>query len=196
MSAQRPLPLITTARLVLRLAEVGEAGLVARYYQENREHLADSGPRYAADFFQESYWEKQLETNIDEYRNDQSLKLFIFEKTGDGLTDSIVGSVNFNNIVRRAAQFCYLGYGLAGKCQGLGYMTEALQAAIPYAFNELNLHRVMANYQPHNRKSGNVLKRLGFVPEGYARDYLFINGQWQDHVLTSLTNTNWRDEGA
>ena len=71
-------------------------------------------------------------------------------------------------------------------------MAEALQAAINYVFQELNMHRVMANYIPENRRSGNVLKKLGFVVEGYAREYLFINGQWQDHVLTSLTNKAWQ----
>lgn len=30
------------------------------------------------------------------------------------------------------------------------------------------------------------------VVEGYARDYLMINGQWQDHILTSLINRNWQ----
>jgi ribosomal-protein-alanine N-acetyltransferase len=43
---------------------------------------------------------------------------------------------------------------------------------------------------PHNRRSGNVLKRAGFVVEGYARDYLMINGKWEDpemlNVVTKL----------
>lgn len=51
----------------------------------------------------------------------------------------------------------------------------------------------MANYMPHNRRSGNVLKSLGFNIEGYARDYLYINGYWEDHILTSLTNKNWEN---
>lgn len=85
-----------------------------------------------------------------------------------------------------------MGYSLAESKQGKGYMTEGLKAATKYLFQELNFHRVMANYMPHNRRSGNVLKRLGFVIEGYARDYLLINGQWEDHIMTSLTNTNWQ----
>ena len=28
--------------------------------------------------------------------------------------------------------------------------------------------------------------------EGYARDFLQINGRWEDHVLTSLTNPAWQ----
>ncbi|MEK9494884.1 30S ribosomal protein S5 alanine N-acetyltransferase, partial [Photorhabdus sp. P32] len=27
--------------------------------------------------------------------------------------------------------------------------------------------------------------------EGYAKKYLMINGVWQDHVLTALTDEKW-----
>ncbi|HKF75835.1 MAG TPA: 30S ribosomal protein S5 alanine N-acetyltransferase, partial [Candidatus Dormibacteraeota bacterium] len=35
---------------------------------------------------------------------------------------------------------------------------------------------------------GSVLRRAGFVVEGYARDYLLINGRWEDHMLTAIVN--------
>lgn len=57
-----------------------------------------------------------------------------------------------------------------------------------FAFGTLRLHRIMANYLPHNTRSGAVLSRLGFKREGYAEAYLFINGKWQDHILTPLVN--------
>ena len=83
-------------------------------------------------------------------------------------------------------------YTLAEASQGKGYMTEALKVAISYVFTELNMHRIMASYIPHNQRSGMLLKRLKFVVEGYARDYLTIDGQWQDRILTSLINHNWK----
>lgn len=67
-------------------------------------------------------------------------------------------------------------------------MTEALGAAIPYVFATMGLHRIMANYVPENTRSERLLARHGFVREGLAPNYLFINCAWRDHVLTALTN--------
>jgi len=50
---------------------------------------------------------------------------------------------------------------------------------------------VMAGYVPRNRRSAAVLRRAGFTVEGYARDYLLINGHWEDHILTAITNPDW-----
>ncbi len=51
-----------------------------------------------------------------------------------------------------------------------------------------HIHRIMANYMPHNQRSGGAAGAwLGFEKEGYAKDYLLIDGQRRDHVLTALT---------
>ena len=72
-------------------------------------------------------------------------------------------------------------------------MTEAVNAVVEYGFKDKNLHRIMANYIPSNVRSGNLLRRLGFTVEGYARDYLYLNGKWEDHILTSKTNPKWKE---
>ncbi len=80
---------------------------------------------------------------------------------------------------------------LGKKWQGKGLMFEALTAAIRYMQRTQHIHRIMANYMPHNKRSGDLLARLGFEKEGYAKDYLLIDGQWRDHVLTALTTPDW-----
>jgi ribosomal-protein-alanine N-acetyltransferase len=59
---------------------------------------------------------------------------------------------------------------------------------VAHAFGALGLHRMMASYMPRNRRSGTVLRRAGFVVEGYARAYLMINGRWEDHLMTAIVN--------
>jgi ribosomal-protein-alanine N-acetyltransferase len=102
--------------------------------------------------------------------------------------------VGISNIVRGAFQAAYLGYHMAEKSQGKGYMSEALREVIDFAFTALNLHRLMANYRPENLASGRVLEKLNFVKEGLAKNYLLVNGQWSDHILTSLTNPHWKPD--
>ena len=174
-----------------------EAEAPLKYFTKNKDHLADSGPSYAEGYFTETFWKNNLTANITQFQLDQHVRLFIYEKTADGgLGRDIIGSVNLNEIVRRAAQFCYLGYGLDKDKLGHGFMTEAVAAVVRFGFNDLNLHRIMANYMPTNTRSGAVLKRVGFVEEGFAKAYLFLNGQWRDHVMTSITNPNWKSDRA
>ena len=72
-------------------------------------------------------------------------------------------------------------------------MEEALRAANAFVFDAMRMHRVMANYRPENERSRRLLERLGFEREGLARNYLFIDGAWRDHVLTSLTHPGYDD---
>ena len=183
------LPIISSKRLLLRIGTKEDVSEILNYFYQNQEHLAPWQPLWHSNFLTQEFWLEEVEKNSKEFQGDYSLKLFIFNKTN---FPKIIGQINFNNFVRGAAQFCYLGYSLAEIEQGKGYMAEALQLAINYVFKKLNMHRLIANYIPYNQRSGNVLKRLGFVVEGYARDYLLINGQWQDHILTSLRNKDWQ----
>ena len=100
----------------------------------------------------------------------------------------MVASVNLNNVVRGAYAAAHLGYSVDAEEQGRGIGSEAVAAVVNHAFEELRLHRIMANYQPANERSARLLRRLGFVPEGFARHYLFIAGAWRDHVLTAKNN--------
>ena len=79
-----------------------------------------------------------------------------------------------------------LGYWLDEDLQNKGYMFEAANLVLNYAFDDLNLKRINAACLPHNVRSIKLLKKLGFEEEGYARKYFQINGVWQDHRLFGL----------
>ena len=72
-------------------------------------------------------------------------------------------------------------------------MREALLATNNFMFDVMRMHRIMANHRPENERSARLLQRLGFTREGLARDYLYIDGAWRDHVLTSLVNPRYDD---
>lgn len=181
---------MVTDRTVVRLAARADCRAVLSYYQRNRQRLEPVSPKWPSDFLTKNFWERQIDSNLEEFYADSQVRLFVFPREADDHT--CIGHVSLSGILRNAAQFCYMGYGISTEVEGQGLMREAVAAVIDYAFIELNLHRIMANYMPSNDRSGQLLRGLGFVVEGIARNYLYLNGQWQDHVLTSLTNPNWQ----
>ncbi|MQA90284.1 MAG: GNAT family N-acetyltransferase [Gemmatimonas sp.] len=174
---------LETERTIVRLAIEEDVEAIVRYYTENREHLRPFDPERPPYFYLESFWRRQVKQNEDDYALDRSLRLFIYAGSEP---NRVIGNIGFSNFVRGVGHYCTLGYSLDVDFQGKGLMSEALKATIDFAFRTLQMHRIEANYLPHNRRSGNVLRRLGFVVEGYSRDYLRINGRWEDHVRTAL----------
>jgi ribosomal-protein-alanine N-acetyltransferase len=179
---------IHTARTIVRLAEPDDAPEVLRYYVDNREHLRPFDPERPPIFYEERFWRLQIRQNLEDYAADRALRLFLFPVD---TPQRVIGNISFSNFVRGVAQHCTVGYSVDGALEGHGYMTESLRAALQHAFRSLNFHRIEANYMPHNVRSGRLLRGLGFVVEGYSRDYLKINGRWEDHVRTAILNPNW-----
>jgi ribosomal-protein-alanine N-acetyltransferase len=182
-------PFLKTKRLNLRLASTHDIPKLMDYFKENEAHFAPTDSARPEGFFSEGYWITQIKKAYDEFNQDQAIR-FIFLSQADN--PEIVGTANFTQIFRGPFQACYLGYAIGKRFEGQGLMTEALGAAIQYVFKERNIHRIMANHLPHNEKSARVLSKLGFVVEGTAKNYLHINGTWEDHILTSLSNPDWK----
>ena len=176
--------MISTERLELRRAATEDAPAVARYYAENEEHLRPWSPRRPQGFTTEAHWRALVPRMESEWLAGRNLRLFAWPK-GE---PRIVGTVSLSQIAHGVLQQAYLGYDLAAAEQGKGFAREMVRAAVAFAFDELRLHRVAANYMPHNERSARLLKDLGFEIEGRARAYLAINGRWEDHVLTALVN--------
>jgi ribosomal-protein-alanine N-acetyltransferase len=184
---------IETPRLRLLIPSVDEAFRALEYFKDNREHLRPTDPVLPRDYYTLAFWERRLALSIEEFKRDQSVRLFF--ELGDK-PERTIGAISFTQIARGPFQACYLGYSIDHRYQGQGLMFEALQFAIRYMFTEKHIHRIMANHLPENKRSSMVLKRLGFRVDGSSPDYLFIQGVWREHVLTSLTNPSWtpRDE--
>ncbi len=183
-------PRIETARLLLTVPEEDAAARRLAFALENRGHLTRWEPTPSSGFDTEEYWRNALAVAQKDFLQGRSMKLVMFDRTDP--SGPVLGECNFNNFVRGPFHACYLGYKIDFRWEGKGLMYEALVASIAYAFGPIGLHRIMANYLPVNERSGRLLRRLGFTVEGYARDYLRIDGEWRDHIMTSLTNPNWQ----
>ncbi len=180
--------MIETNRCLLRLATMEDAQGIIDFYIQNKDHLAPWDPKIPEDFYTLSYWNKKIEDYKNEFDQNSSLRLLIIFQENN----KIIGMINFTNFERGPFQNCRLGYKIGKEYEGKSLMYESLRESISYLFSKYNLHRVEANYIPVNSRSGNVLKRVGFTENGIAKDYLYINGKWQDHILTSLINKSWK----
>ncbi|MBP2000916.1 ribosomal-protein-alanine N-acetyltransferase [Paenibacillus shirakamiensis] len=176
-----------TDRLVLQVVDDSRAGQVLDYLYRNREFLAEWEVLRDSSFYSIDSQRLLLLQDTQQMNRGELFKVWIYRKSDPQV---IIGTVTLSNIVRGAFLSCHLGYRLDGSFEGLGYMTEAIQEVVRYAFEELQLHRVEANIMPRNLGSLRVVQKLGFHEEGLAHKYLKIHGNWEDHIHMVRLNPN------
>lgn len=154
----------------------------ARLRAESRDFLTPWEPTWSADELTRNAYRRRLRRYARDARDGFGYAFFIFERDSEAL----LGGLTLSNVRRGVTQSASLGYWMGKVHAGRGIMSEAVGALLPFAFDELRLHRVEAACLPHNERSKGVLRRAGFSEEGYARQYLRIDGRWQDHVLFAM----------
>lgn len=132
--------------------------------------------------------EEEYTAFLDRAQKDDSACFLICCQTDK----AIVGTVNLSQIFRGGFQSAYVGYYIGVTYAGDGYMTEALQLMLRYAFKTLKLHRLEANIQPGNTASIALVRRAGFTQEGFSKHYLKIGGRWRDHERWAITVEDWK----
>jgi [ribosomal protein S5]-alanine N-acetyltransferase len=174
-----PLPSVVGEGVILRTPQVTDHTEWAALREQSRDFLTPWEPTWPADDLSRSAFRRRIRRYAEDLRSDQSYAFLIF-RSGDG---RLVGGLTLANVRRGVAQAGSLGYWMGLPYIRRGHMTAAVRAVIPFAFNTLRLHRLEAACIPTNTASIRLLENTGFVREGYAREYLCINGIWQDHLL-------------
>lgn len=173
---------LQTPRLRLVGPRGVRTGVLHRYIRQNSGHFAQGGGSLPAT---RGGVRERLVAQRRLWKQGRAYRFYGFAG------DELVLDLGLTNVTRGAFQAAHLGYRTALAHQGQGLMSEAVAAVVGFAFETLDLHRLMANHLPENRASARVLEKCGFRREGLARDYLLIEGEWRDHVLTALTNPGW-----
>lgn len=83
-------------------------------------------------------------------------------------TDTVVGDLGFKGPPEKG--IIELGYGMEPEYEGQGYMTEAAEAIIQWAFTQKGVTAVEAETEPENGASQRVLEKLGFQPNGTGKE--------------------------
>lgn len=187
--APDPTPVLEGPHVVLRPPQARHYDDWYKLRRDSRDFLRPFEPRWTEADLSRAAWRLRLRRGREEARAGTDYAFFLFEKTGR--TDHLVGGLTISNVRRRAAQFGTLGYWMGEQHAGRGLMTEAVGVLLPFFFETLGLHRLQAAFLPHNMASRRVLEKNGFREEGYAENYLQIDGRWADHVLFALTRERW-----
>jgi ribosomal-protein-alanine N-acetyltransferase len=170
---------IRSTSLVLRPPSVSDYPAWAELRALSRAHLTPWEPAWPRDDLSRQMFRRRLRAYARDVRDDVSYAFFIADARGDAL----IGGITLSNVRRGSAQTAALGYWLGKPYTGQGRMTEAVCTILPFAFRVLRLHRLEAACMPANVASIRVLEKNGFWREGFARQYLKINGIWEDHLL-------------
>jgi [ribosomal protein S5]-alanine N-acetyltransferase len=174
-----PTPSVAGEGVLLRMPQVTDYTEWAALREESRDFLTPWEPTWPLDDLTRGAFRRRIRRYAEDLRTDQGYTFLIF-RSSDLV---MVGGLTLANIRRGVAQAGSLGYWMGETHTRQGYMTAAVRALISFGFTTLRLHRLEAACIPTNAGSIRLLENTGFIREGYARDYLCINGRWQDHLL-------------
>ena len=185
-------PVIETERVVLRAPQMSDYPAWAELRATSRDFLVPWEPLWALDELSRASFRRRVRHYLHDMREDMGYALFVH----DTQSKALVGGITLCNVRRGVTQSCTLGYWVGAAHAKQGYITAAVRAVVPFVFDSLKLHRLEAACLPTNTASMRLLKRVGFTREGLARRYLRINGDWRDHVLYALLDTDSRGYGT
>lgn len=102
----------------------------------------------------------------------------------------LVGMIGLHGIRDAAAE---IGYWVAAPARGRGYLTEAADAVLDFAFGPMRLERVEWRAVTDNPASAAAARKLGFRYEGLLRKGLGrIGGARRDGHIAALLSTDPR----
>jgi RimJ/RimL family protein N-acetyltransferase len=85
-----------------------------------------------------------------------------------------------------------IGYAFHPDVAGQGFASEACAAVLDLAYQELGLHRVVANMDARNLASMRLAERLGMRREAHYVSCEMFKGEWADLMVYAMLADEWR----
>lgn len=179
MFFRRKYPTIKTDHLILRLPESRDHRAWAELRKVSADFLDPWEPIRNAKYLSQPAFQNRVIWARRAANEKRAMNFLIFRSEDD----SLVGGITLDNIQGGVSRACTVGYWIGQPFARQGYMAEALNASVQYAFNVMDISRVQAGCLPENAPSRALLEKSGFKYEGVAQSYLQIAGRWRNHVL-------------
>lgn len=185
-SWSEPPSLIEGEGVALRMPQMSDFKAWAALREESRSFLTPWEPIWPAQDLTRGAFRRRMRRYQRDVREDSAYPFLVFRASDR----TLLGGVSLSNVRRGVTQTGSLGYWMGQPHAGKGHMTAAVAALLPFAHGTLGLRRIEAACLPDNVPSIRLLERVGFRREGYAREYLCINGAWRDHLLFARLNSD------
>lgn len=170
---------LQTERLTLRPPTHADFRPWAMLRAESRDFLTPWEPTWAPEHLSRKAFTNRVYWAQRSISGGTALPLFIVRRTDQEL----LGAITLDHIKRGPAQSGTTGYWIGERYARQGFMREAIESMVHYAFTTLDLSRIEAGCLPENMPSRSLLEKCGYKYEGVAQSYLQINGRWRNHVL-------------
>jgi len=178
---------LSADRLHLRLPQLHDYEEWAALRRQSEDFLQPWEPVWGKQELTQRGFKKRVKYYQRGMKEGSAYALFLYDRQGDRL----LGGVTLSNIRYGVIGSCALGYWIGAPFVRQGFMTEAVGAVSPFAFDRLRLHRLEAACLTSNKASIALLRKCGFRREGVARKYLRINGEWRDHLLFAMLEEDY-----
>lgn len=170
---------LETERMTLRPPAHGDFRSWNAVRRESEEFLTPWEPTWAPDHLSRKSFTNRVYWSQRSITSGTGVPLFLIRRSDD----AVLGAITLDHIRRGPAQAGTTGYWIGQPHARQGYMREAIEAMVHYAFTTLDLSRIEAGCLPENAPSRALLESCGYKYEGVAQSYLQIGGRWRTHVL-------------
>lgn len=102
-----------------------------------------------------------------------------------------VGNVKIGNI-NKVHKYADIGILIGDRsCWGKGYGSQSIMEATDYAFNKLNLNKLIAGIYENNIGSFKAFLKSGYRKVGVLKKHRIFNKQYVDEILVEKNKINY-----
>lgn len=181
----KKIPIIETARLILRPFDIADAAEVMRLAGDRA--IADTTANIPHPY-KEGMAEQWIAKHAEIFEKDQGITWAVTRRE-DG---ALLGAISLMGMIK--GHQAELGYWIGKPYWKEGYCTEAGRAVLRYAFQEVALCRVHASHFTRNPASGRVMQKIGMRHEGCRRRHVMKWGKTDDQELYGILKDEWEQE--
>lgn len=165
--------------IILRVLTSDEAAKSLQFYRKNKGTFDCYEIEKPEGFYTLDFQQKLLTAEYENFQKGISLRYFLFDER---FPDDIIGCISFFNIKHGDFEQCVTGYKIDEEYRRLGYGAKMLSLATYIVTHEFGIHRIEAYIMPSNKPSVLLAEHCGYEPEGIAKGYVRLNGEWTDHL--------------